>query len=100
VFIRLGKETSGSLKEGISKLDLSHPVSLAALIGPEGVSQMRKPTRHRSRLVAHQPGLPHSAHGNSGLSIATLIMYELGELKHSRRGNRFLTRPASSLPRP
>ena len=76
------KETSGSLKEGISKLDLSHPVSLAALIGPEGGF-----TDEEAHQAIDQGWLPISLGcrilrmETAALSIATLIMYELGELK-------------------
>jgi 16S rRNA (uracil1498-N3)-methyltransferase len=76
------KETSGSLKDSLSGLDLSHPVSLAALIGPEGGF-----TDGETRQAIDHNWLPISLGSRvlrmetAALSIATLIMYELGELK-------------------
>jgi len=76
------KETTISLKTCLSKLDLSHPVSLAAVIGPEGGF-----TDDEARQAIDKGWLPISLGRRilrmetAALSIATLIMYELGELK-------------------
>ena len=76
------KETSGSLKGSLSRLDHTHPVSLAALIGPEGGF-----TDDEAHQAVDQGWLPVSLGRRilrmetAALSISTLIMYELGELK-------------------
>jgi 16S rRNA (uracil1498-N3)-methyltransferase len=76
------KETSGSLKESLSRLNRSHPVSIAALIGPEGGF-----TDAETHQAVDQGWIPVSLGRRilrmetAALAIATLIMYELGELK-------------------
>ncbi len=76
------KEIGGSLKDSLSGLDHSHPIALAALIGPEGGFTDNE--AHRAIDLGWVPislGRRILRMETAALSMTSLIMYELEEFK-------------------
>ena len=75
------KETSESLKTSFSSLEKDKPVTIAALIGPEGGftdDEARQAIEHGWSPISLGRRIMRME--TAALSITTLIMYELGEL--------------------